>query len=276
MRAESALHPVSIRTVWPWFAFFLATSPLVLLTLPFALVAEWRRRKLSLLFLLAAVGLFANLLLLLNYSTAIGWRYLSTGMPALVPVTSYYMVKWLTTKFGNQRRGFITVTTAISLIAILSGVFLWSMRSSQVKVRTAAKDYDRELKSVPSNAVMISGAQTVAVIYWRGVGAGDWDVIGPGAGWPGPQTASVITSYLNQGRRVFIDTNPLWWQPCGWHVSEIEELARLETRFHFHQVAANIYEVRPVGDPQATDRPQLEILLPANRPDEVKRCFSSS
>ena len=43
-RAESSLHPISIRTVWPWLAFFLATSPLVLITLPLAVVREWRQR----------------------------------------------------------------------------------------------------------------------------------------------------------------------------------------------------------------------------------------
>jgi hypothetical protein len=274
MRAESALHPISIRTVWPWFAFFLATSPLVLVTLPLALVAEWRKR-LSLLLLLAAVGLFANLLLLLNYSTAIGWRYLSTGMPALVPLTSYYLIRSLNTRLRSEGWAFLVSASAIALIAVLCGAYLWSMRSSQVKVRAAAKEYDRELMKVPRDAVMISGAQTVAVVYWRGVGSGEWETIGPGAGWPGAQLGPVISGYLNQGRRVFVDANPLWWQPCGWHVSEIEELARLETRFHFRRLTSTIFEIRPWEDPAAIDQPQLEKLLPMNRPEEAKQCFNS-
>ena len=275
MRVESALHPVSIRTVWPWFAFFLATSPLVLITLPMALVAEWRKHRLSPILLLAAVGLFANLLLLLNYSTAIGWRYLSTGLPALVPLSSQYLFQSLTRRFGSARLVFIAAVTTILLIAVLFGVFLWPMRSGTLKVRAAAKEYDRELLKLPRDAVIISGAQTVAVKYWRGIGAGEWDVIGPGAGWPGPQLGSVITGYLNQGRRVFLDANPLWWQPCGWHVSEIEELTRLQTRFRFRRVAPTVYEIRPNDDPTAPDKAHLENLLPANRPEEVKRCFNS-
>jgi hypothetical protein len=275
MRVESALHPVSIRTVWPWFAFFLATSPLVLITLPMAFVAEWRKHRLSPMLLLAAVGLFANLLLLLNYSTAIGWRYLSTGLPALVTLSAHYLLQSLTRRFGSGLRAFIAAATAIALIAVLFGAFLWPMRSSTVKVRAAAKEYDRELMKLPRDAVMISGAQTVAVKYWRGVGAGEWDVVGPGAGWPGSQLGSVITGYLNQDRRVFLDANPLWWQPCGWHVSEIEELTRLQTRFHFRRVAPTIFEIRPNNDPSATDQPHVETLLPENRPEEVKRCFSS-
>jgi len=275
MRVESALHPVSIRTVWPWFAFFLATSPLVLITLPMAFVAEWRKHRPSPILLLAAVGLFANLLLLLNYSTAIGWRYLSTGLPALVPLSSHYLFQSLTRRFGSARRAFIAAATTIALIAVLFGAFLWPMRSGTLKVRAAAKEYDQELMKLPRDAVTICGAQSVAVKYWRGIGAGEWDVIGPGAGWPGSQLCSVITGYLNQERRVFLDANPLWWQPCGWHVSEIEELTRLQTRFHFRRVAPTVFEIRPNDDPRATDQPHLENLLPGNRPEEVKRCFSS-
>jgi hypothetical protein len=275
MRVESALHPTSLRTIWPWFAFFLATSPLVLITLPLAFVAEWRKHRLSPMLLLAAVGLFANLLLLLNYSTAIGWRYLSTGLPALVPLSSYYLVQSLTNRFGRERRAFIAAATAIALIAVLFGAYLWPMRSGTLKVRAAAKDYDRELMKLPRDAVTISGAQAVAVKYWRGIGAGEWDVIGPGAGWPGPQLGSVITGYLNQERRVFLDANPLWWQPCGWHVSEIVELVKIEKRFHFRRVAPTVFEIRPLHDPTATDQPFLENLLPENRPAEVKRCFNS-
>jgi hypothetical protein len=275
MRAEAALHPISIRTVWPWFAFFLATSPLVVLTLPMATVREWPQRKLSPILLLAAVGLFANLLLLLNYSTAIGWRYLSTGLPALVPLTSNYLVQSLTTRFGAARRAFIASAAVIALIAVCFGAYLWPLRSAAMKVRAAAKEYDRELIKLPRDAVMISGAQTVAVKYWRGVGAGEWDVIGPGAGWPGPQLGSVISSYLTRGRRVFLDADPRWWQPCGWHVSEITELARMDSCFHFRRVAPTVYEIRPNDDPSAVDRPHSETLLPENRPDEVKKCFSA-
>jgi len=275
MRVESALHPVSIRTVWPWFAFFLATSPLVLLTLPMAFVAEGRKHRLSPMLLLAAVGLFANLLLLLNYSTAIGWRYLSTGLPALVPLSSHYLVQSLTRRFGSERRAFIASAATIALIAVLFGAYLWPMRSGTVKVRAAAKEYDRELMKLPRDAVTISGAQTVAVKYWRGIGAGEWDTIGIGAGWPQGKLQETIANYLKSGRRVFLDADPRWWQPCSWHVIEIDELAKIDTRFHFRRVAPTVFEIRPLDDPSATDKPHLESLLPENRPEEVKRCFNS-
>jgi hypothetical protein len=275
MRAEAVLHPISIRTIWPWLAFFLATSPLVLIALPLASVREWCRRRLSPILLLAAVGFFANVLLLLSYSTAIGFRYLSTGLPALVPLTANYLVQTLTTRFGTARRAFIASAAVIALIAVCFGMYLWPLRSATMKVRAAAKVYDRELVKLPRDAVMISGALTVAVKYWRGVGAGDWDVIGPGAGWPGTRLGSVIDGYLNQGRRVFLDADPRCWQPCSWHVREIVELARIDSRFHFRQVAPTVFEIRALADPSATDQPHLEKLLPENRPEEVKKCFSA-
>ncbi len=274
-RAESALHPISIRTVWPWLAFFLATSPLVLITLPLAAVREWRWRKLSPILLLAAAGLFANMLLLLSYNAGIGFRYLSTGLPALVPLTANYLIQSLTTRFGTAQRAFIAATAAIALIGVCFGAYLWPLRGATMEVRAASKEYDLELMKLPRDAVMISGAQTVAVKYWRGVGAGEWDVIGPGAGWPGSHLGSVVAGYLNQGRRVFLDADPRWWQPCSWHVREIVELTRIDPRFHFRQAAPTVFEIRPIEDSSAPDQPHLEKLLPENRPEEVKKCFSA-
>jgi hypothetical protein len=276
MRVETALHPVRIRNVWPWLLYFLATSSLVLFTLPMAFVSEWRRRRVSPILLLAAVGLLANLLLLLNYSTTIGWRYLSTGLPAMVPLCSHYLFRSLSKRLGTERRAFTVAAAAIALIGFSFGVYLWPVRSATVAVRAAAKEYDRELMKVPRDAVMISGAQSVAVIYWRGIGAGEWDVIGPGAGWPQGRLDQTIADYLKSGRRVFLDVDPRWWQPCGWHVSEVNELVSIEPRFHFRRASATVYEIRPNDDPSATDQPHLEKLLPVNRPDEVKRCFNSA
>ncbi|MDX6290897.1 MAG: Dolichyl-phosphate-mannose-protein mannosyltransferase [Blastocatellia bacterium] len=276
MRVETALHPVRIRNVWPWLLYFLATSSLVLFTLPMAFVSEWRRRRVSPILLLAAVGLLANLLLLLNYSTTIGWRYLSTGLPAMVPLCSHYLFRSLSKRLGTGRRAFTVTAAAIALIGFSFGVYLWPVRSATVAVREAAKEYDRELVKVPRDAVMISGAQSVAVIYWRGIGAGEWEVIGPGAGWPQGRLDQTIADYLKSGRRVFLDVDPRWWQPCGWHVSEVNELVSIEPRFHFRKVSPTVYEIRPNDDPSATDQPHLEKLLPVNRPDEVKRCFNSA
>ncbi len=275
MRVESARHPVSARIVWPWLAFFLATAPLVPITLPFAMASEWRKHRLSPMLLIAAMGLFANLLLLANYSTAVIWRYFLTGLPALVPLSSNYLIESFTNRLGTTRRAFLASAAVIGPIAIAFGIYFWPLRNEIVTVRAASKEYDRDLNQLPRDAVMIAGAQSVAVKYWRGVGEGDWDVIAPGAGWPGTQLPLVIESYLKQGRRVFIDADPRWWQPCGWHVPEIKEVTRLPSWFRFRGVTLTIYEIRTQEDSSATDQPHLENLLPENRLEEVKNCLNS-
>ena len=93
MRQESARHPVSISNVVPYVMYFFISAPLVFLALPFAAVREWRQRKLSPLLLLGLMGLFADFLLFLNYSTTINWRYFLTGLPALAPLTADYLIR---------------------------------------------------------------------------------------------------------------------------------------------------------------------------------------
>ena len=275
MRVESARHPANIKNFQPWLAFFFATSPLILISLPFAFVSEWRRRKLSPMLLLAVLGLVANLLLLFNYSTSINWRYLLTGLPALAPLVADFLVRSLTVRFRNAQAALITAAAAIVILAATCGVFLWPLRSAQLQVRAAAREYDSQLMKLPRDAVIVSGAQTVAVVYWRGLGKGDWEVIGPGAGWPESRLATVIENHLSRGQRVFLDTDPRWWQPCGWRVPEIEELVKLESRFRFQSVTPTIYEIRPVSDALVNDKPELSRLLPENRAEEKAKCFNA-
>ena len=125
MRVESARHPASIKNFLPWLAFFFAASPLILITLPLAFVSEWRRRRLSSMLLLGVLGLVANLLLIFNYSTSIGWRYLLTGLPALAPLVANFLVRSLTVRFGNARAALATSACTIVITAVACGFFLW-------------------------------------------------------------------------------------------------------------------------------------------------------
>jgi len=119
----------------------------------------------------------------------------------------------------------------------------------------------------------MAGFATVAVTYWRGIGAGQWIHIGTGAGFPAGRLKQKIEDHLRANQRVFIDVDPRWWQPCSWQTGEIRELASTETHFHFRQVAPTVYEIRPIEDASATSQPHLEGLLPENRAEEVKKCF---
>jgi len=272
---ESARHPVALANFRPFLIYSLLAAPLIFVALPFAIWKEWRTRGWTLSLTAAMVGLFATAMLFFNYSTTINWRYFLTGLPAFAPLVGDYFMRIQTARYGSARRGFVTATVGIALIAVVMG-FLIRPKSDEYLNRLAlAKDYDEQLKLMPRDAVVLAGAQTVAVTYWRGIGAGDWDWIGVGAGFPAGQLESKIAEHLKSGRRVFLDADPRWWQPCSWHVSEIEELAQIEPHFHFKQVAPTIYEILLLEDQSATDKPHLENLLPENRPEEVKKCFDS-
>lgn len=272
MIEESARHPVSVRIFLPFILYFFVTSPLAVLSLPFAFVSEWRRRRLSPLLLLAAIGIFADLLLLLNYSTAIVWRYPLGALPALVPLAADFLIRWLGSRFRKPALALASCAVATVLLAILFGLYIRPVTRAFIEWRALSKEYNTQLARLPRDAVMISGAQTVAVTYWRGVGAGDWEVIGTGGGWPGDQLVPSIDNYLKQGRRVFVDTDLRWWVLCSWQRDEIPYIVKLESRFHFRRAFDTVYELRPSDDATAHDVPHLERLLPENRPEEARNC----
>ncbi|HEY3027607.1 MAG TPA: glycosyltransferase family 39 protein [Pyrinomonadaceae bacterium] len=274
MHDEAARHPVTLRNVLPFLVYFFLTAPLVFVALPVAAWKEWRAHGLSPLLACAAVGLLANFLLFFNYSTAVNWRYFLTGLPALAPLVGAYFVSSETRRLGGLRRGFTSAILGSLLIPALMGIFIQPKSSDYFNKLALAKDYQMRLRLLPRDAVVMAGSQTVAVTYWRGIGAGDWEAIGIGGGWPGERLVSVIEEYLKSGRRVFLDADQRWWQPCGWRVKELPELTKLESRFHFQRVSETIFEIKDVNDATARDKPALEQLLPENRPEDVKRCFN--
>ncbi|MDQ3666741.1 MAG: glycosyltransferase family 39 protein [Acidobacteriota bacterium] len=273
MRQESEIHPVSIRNVVPYVMYFFISAPLIFLALPFAAVREWRQRKLSPLLLLGMMGLFADLLLFLNYSTTINWRYFLTGLPALAPLTADYLIRVLARLLGSARLAFASCLAVLLGLAMVFGLLVRPISQEFIERRAMSKEYRRQLLNVPRDAVMISGSQTIAVIYWKAIGAGNWETIGTGGGWPGDNLAPIIEEYLKQGRRVFIDADPRWWLPCGWQRREIPVIVDLEKRFRFQRLTETIYELMPATDTSATDAPDLKRLLPENRPEDTKKCL---
>ena len=135
-----------------------------------------------------------------------------------------------------------------------------------------SKEYIHRLEAVPLDAIMISGAQTIAVHYWAAIGSGRWKTIGTGGGWPGDKLFAIIQNHINHRRRVFIDADPRWWSPCGWQRDEIPLIVELEKHFSFRHVQDTIYEISWKGDPAARDNPNLSRLLPENRPEDTKKC----
>jgi dolichyl-phosphate-mannose-protein mannosyltransferase len=273
MRQESSRHPVSINNVIPFVMYLFITAPLVFVTFPFAAFNEWRRGKLSPLLVLGLAGLATDLLLFFNYSTTVNWRYFLTGLPALVPLSADYLIRRATRLLGTVRLAFLSCIAALLAIAVTFGILVEPVREQFINRRTMSKEYRNQLMKVPRDAVMISGSQTIAVIYWKAIGAGKWETIGTGGGWPGDDNViPTIENYLKQGRRVFIDSDPRLWSPCSWQRDEIPAIVGLEKRFRFRRVTDTIYEIRPLSDNSAADTPALHRLLPENRPEETIKC----
>ena len=173
---------------------------------------------------------------------------------------------------GGERRALFACSSFIVVVAVIFFIFMRPVSYEFIERRAMSKEYVHRLEQVPPDAIMISGAQTIAVNYWAAIGAGRWKTIGTGGGWPGDKLFSVIQNHLNHRRRVFIDTDPRWWLPCGWQRDEIPLIVELGNRFSFRHVNDTIYEISYLGDPAARDNPNLTRLLPENRPEDTKKC----
>ena len=276
MLQENARHPVSLHSLRPYLAYFFVSAPLVFVSLPFALWSafrkNWHARKVSPLLLLGVIGLCCDLLLFFNYGTAVNWRYFLTGLPAIAPLSAGFLIQILTRRLKSQRIAFASCVAAVIIMAAVFTVMIRAVGQQFIARREMSKEYRVQLASVPRDAIMISGAQTIAVTYWKAIGAGEWKTVGTGGGWPGDNLVPLIESYLKKNRRVFLDSDPRWWLPCGWQRDEIPAIVKLQEQFSFHKVTATIYELRPHGEPGATDAPNLERLLPANRTEDMKKC----
>lgn len=272
---EAARHPLQLANLKPFLVYLFLASPLVFIALPFAIWREFRAHRWSLLLLSALCGLFADVMLFFNYSTIINWRYFLTGLPAMAPIAGDFFFRSQVKKLNSVRRGFVTAIVGVIVIAVAMG-FLLESRSNEYLNRLAlAKNYKATLELLPRDGVVMAGAQTVAVTYWRGIGVGSWEHIGTGAGFPAGKVREKIEEHLGAGRRVFLDIDPRWWQPCSWQAAEIRELVSIEPHFHFKKVGPTIYEIRPVEDALAIDQPHLETLLPENRAEEARKCLSA-
>ena len=275
MDEESSRHPVALVNLRPYLVFLFITGPLVFITLPFAPFNEWRKRGLTPILALWLVSIFADALLFFNYSTTVNWRYFLTGLPGLAPLGSQWLLSVATRFLNTPRRAF---AACVSLLAGITLVFSFVLRPVSfefIERRAMSKDYKQRLRNVPPDAVLLSGSQTIAVTYWAAIGAGKWKTIGTGGGWPGDRLFTVIDEYLSQGQRVFIDSDPRWWVPCGWQRDEIPLITQLEDHFRFRKVDDQIFELRPLNDATATDKPNLKQLLPENRPLDLNKCPSS-
>ncbi|HEX8162243.1 MAG TPA: glycosyltransferase family 39 protein [Pyrinomonadaceae bacterium] len=270
MRSEEGVHPVSLWNFAPLFLFFFVAAPVALLALPAAARAEWRARRFSPLLALACVGFFANLMLVTHYSTVINGRYLLTGLPGVLPLAADYLVRREAARARDQRRGFRRAAYASAASALALGAIFYAGSRETLRHHGITKEYGARLAPLPGDAVVIAGGQTVSVNYYRALGAGRWDVIGTGGGFPTAPLADVIDDYLRAGRRVFLDVDSRLWFNDHWRGAETRAVAALRERFRFRRVSDTVYEIRPPDDETARDEPDFERLL-RKRPPTLQR-----
>ena len=274
MQLETARHPVSWRNLGPFFGLFTVASLPLFWLWPAALLWEWRRRGFSAAFALGVCGLVATALLFFNYSTTINARYFLSGLPALAPIVAAFLLHILTALAGDKRRAFMYALACVCVVALARDAFIFRQRAWLTPSRLATQNYRQTLAQIPPDAVILAGAQTVAVTYWHNLGLGQWETIGTGGGWPGAQLIPLIRQYLANGRRVFLDADPRAWAVCGWQAQETRMLPELEKNFRFRQVGQNLLELLSPTATDAPDTADLSRLLPENRPLDVRRCFS--
>jgi hypothetical protein len=272
MADESSRHPVALSNLKPYLLYLFITGPFVFIALPIAPVVAWRQRHSTSMTLLWIVSLFADALLFFNYSTSVNWRYFLTGLPGLVPLTAHSWLLITSRVLGNVRRGMWACVIVVVGFATVFSVLMRPVSFEFIERRAMSKNYKQRLENLPADAVMISGSQTIAVTYWAAIGAGHWETIGTGGGWPGAKLFSVIDNHFAKGKRVFIDSDSRWWLPCSWQRDEIPMIVDLQKHYRFRRVTETIYELRPLADTTAVDQPNLERLLPENRPEDAKKC----
>jgi 4-amino-4-deoxy-L-arabinose transferase-like glycosyltransferase len=258
---EQSFHPVALANFKTLFLYFFITAPLILLVVPFALFDEWRRNHGSVLLALGAFGLCVNLMLILHYSVTINPRYMLTGLPALAPLAASFLLHRAERFFQNAKRAFASIVILIFIINIIVGALcLPAARHAHAHHQMTA-EYLKRLQLLPSNAVIIAGGQSVAIGYWRGLGAGEWETISTGSGFPNGHLRETIENYLRANRRVFLDADPRLWTTRGWQGAETREVVGLQNQFHFRKISDTIYELRPVEDETAQAAPDLQKLL---------------
>jgi hypothetical protein len=257
LQVESARHPVSFWNLGPLMLYFFIAAPLVLVALPVAAYREWAERGLSPALGLAAAGFLANIMMVFQYSVTVNGRYLLTGLPALAPLAARYFMGAETRRTGSKDRAFVVAALSITLVMVMIGGMLYAVVRPTIESHSDTKEYRERLALLPRDAVVMAGKETVAVTFWRGMGLGEWEAIGTGAGWPGDKLVDVIEHHLRQGRRVFLDADPRWWSTHGWQLEETRAMINLESRFRFRRVSETIYEIRPPDDRTALDAPDL-------------------
>src|ERR1041385_4230075 len=145
MREESARHPVQLSNLRAYVMLYFISAPLVFLPNLIAPVVEWTERRLSPMLLLWATGFFANLLLFFNYSTTVNWRYFLTGLPGIVPLGAYWLLRIAQRPLKTEQRAFVVCASLIAALAIGFAIIIHPVSYDFIQRRAMSKEYRQRL-----------------------------------------------------------------------------------------------------------------------------------
>jgi hypothetical protein len=248
-QAETARHPVTLANFRFLLLYFFIAAPVAMLLLPFAVVSAWRRSspfvfRLSPLLALGLLGVAANLSLIIHYSVVLNGRYMLTGLPAFAPLVACLLIRLRPRFARNARQAFAFVVLLIITCHVVVGGIVFTQARRTLANHAHTGEYIARLRLLPEDGVIIAGAASVSVDYWRGIGYGQWTTIGTGGGYYGEAWLSeTIDENLKQGRRVFLDTDPKLWATRGWQLEETRAISRLPARFRFQPISDTMVEL---------------------------------
>jgi Dolichyl-phosphate-mannose-protein mannosyltransferase len=246
---ERKFHPVTIDNFRFLFNFAYNCSSVVLIIAPLALVWLWPRKNLRALFVLGALGLLADLVLLANHDLPVNSRYLLTGLLGLAAICGWCLAELI--KCHRVR----ALPLMIGLVVLSKGAYNQMFREvdgSEWAAR-AAKNYISRIEALPWNSAFIVGARSplVSLYYWIGARP-FWKTVSPGSGWPDERLGEVIDDLLLSGRMVYVDFDPDLWQWGSRKQSrEGPGLEMIKREYELAQVKDHFYRILKRKKPQA-------------------------
>lgn len=239
---EREIHPVTRQNLWYLAKYAFDTSAIATLIGAPAIALRWARHKFDALFWLGAIGLAADLALLLNHDLAVNPRYLLMGLLGLALVSG-----WALATMWHERKA-LALPCLLGLVVLTKGsynIMAKELYDQNWGANAAKEYYDKQVGTLPWNAGFIVGARTPLINFYAGVGAHPyWNVIPPGSGWPDDKLAHVIEQYLLGGRRMYVDFDPQLWQTGERERNrEHAALAQIKQDFELEHIRAEFYRI---------------------------------
>lgn len=248
---ERQLHNATADNFFFIRTFSYQCSVAATLIAPFALAFLARRPGLWGLKLLAAAGLFSDLILIFNHDLAVNPRYLLTGLLGLAAVSGWGMAELA--RWRAEMAGAVALVVA----GLSIGAFIQFGKENYDQVWNArqARRYLSRIEMLPEDAVFIAGSRTPLVHFYANLGArSKWKAIPAGSGWPDERLGEVIDGHLREGRAVYVDFDrALWYLGAREKPREWKGLEMIRREYRLERVSEELHRIVGRSSPRERD-----------------------